>query len=188
MTRFFSFPLFFFSFLSSLKFYFILWGEVVRADDGYEGMGNEWDGDAQCERHKEHIKTNNSNTENRVCAKTEAGRRDPMEGRKSRREMKQGGAIQKARHKDPKDLLRRTYPGRAADYGPACEKPKAQPLFQGGPSYGLAEGPQGSQPYLAKEDANLVPVGVASQRSDVPHIRNQLGQVLAAAVDFCFPM
>lgn len=47
----------------------------------------------------------------------EAGRRESMEGRKSRREMKQGGARQKARHKDPKDLLRRTYPGRAAGCG-----------------------------------------------------------------------
>lgn len=41
-----------------------------------------------------------------------------MEGRKSRQETKQGGARQKARHKDPKDLLRRTYPGRAAGCGP----------------------------------------------------------------------
>lgn len=65
---------------------------------------------------------------------------------------------------------------------------KGTALFQGGPSYGPAEGQQGSRTYLAKEDANLVPVGVASQRSDVPHIRDQLGQVLAAAVHFCFPM
>lgn len=106
----------------------------------------------------------------------EAGRREPIDG----------GARQRARHKAPKDLLRRVYPARADGYGPS-EATGTAP-FQGGPSHGPAEGQQRCRPYLAKEDADLVPTGIASQRSDAPHIRDHLSQVLAAAVHFCFPV
>lgn len=112
--------------------------------------------------------------------KMEPGRRELLEGKKLRKEIKQGGAREKARCEDPKGLMKR-------QNRQGLSGAKGTVHILGGSSYG-PEGQQGCQPYLAKEDADLVPIGIASQRSDAPHIRDQLGQVLAAAVHFCFPV
>lgn len=50
---------------------------------------------------------------------------------------------------------------------------------------GSCEAAEGGPPWeahLAEEDADLVAVGVTSERHDAPHAGDQLGQVLAAAV------
>lgn len=44
---------------------------------------------------------------------------------------------------------------------------------------------QGCEPHLVEEDTDLVPTGVAPERSDGPHPRDHFGQVFAAAVCLC---